>query len=249
VAILVFFGITWERVHGITIPSLPSFTWLIAALFLFTTSIGLSAYGIVKQRQLSNPAIASAPQASQETLKQQSPVGQTASVPNRPEPLQTVPALTRIRPRIGMIRQDYDEHGETFLDATGYTGALLGALAPFRINPEAGIKQDLYLSARTNYVRDNSIIHRVDYAMWVGEDFNSATVGLRDTRELILAIQHEKSFLAPQDNRHSVSKSQEMTVEEIKVTATPMLQSSQNGWASSGVILTSSRLTLLRFTK
>ena len=55
VAILLFFGITPERLRSVSVPLVPSVWWLAAGLFLFATSIGLSMYGLWKQRQLSWP--------------------------------------------------------------------------------------------------------------------------------------------------------------------------------------------------
>ncbi len=83
--------------------------------------------------------------------------------------------------------------------------------------------RSVYLTARLTYRTSPDaffgeapqVLHRVHYGMWLGEDYNSVSLNLTDTRELVLTISFGGKCVAVRDNRHSVSKHDEPSYFEI----------------------------------
>lgn len=56
---------------------------------------------------------------------------------------------------------------------------------------------------------------RINYGMWLDEEFNSVPFALTDTRELIVIMEADGHVVAVQNNRHGVNKYNEPGYSEI----------------------------------
>lgn len=127
------------------------------------------------------------------------------------------PKLYTLPPRICPISTPEDGMG--FIESYE-TSPFKAVLAVFRMRKPSADSHDTQVVAQLSYrtVTDDGLreiskeIRRVNYGMWIHEDFNSVEMTLTDTKELVLVVQGEGHCAAIQDNRHSVSKRSEPTV-------------------------------------
>jgi hypothetical protein len=136
------------------------------------------------------------------------------------------PELFSLRPRICSV-EEYQggvrEGGDSF-----YPRAIV---ATFRMKTPASDDDEANITARLTYrtVTDLSFrqvsneIHRVNYAMWLNEDFNSVNMGIVDTKEVLLLVSKDGRCVALQDNRRSVARNDPTSVFEFSSTLESML--------------------------
>jgi hypothetical protein len=124
------------------------------------------------------------------------------------------PNLYSLPPRIWFASENgtfgFEEGGET----------TRAAIATFRMAKPGSDRRGTHITARLSYriagargISDEFC--RVNYGVWIEEDFNSVTFTLTDTKELILVWEANGKLLAIQDNRHSVSKFKEPSYYEL----------------------------------
>lgn len=119
------------------------------------------------------------------------------------------PELFSLRPRICSVEEHEGgvrEGGDSF-----YPRAVV---ATFRMKSPPSDDDEANITARLTYrtVADlgfhqvSNEIHRVNYAMWLDEDFNFANMGIADTKEVVLLVNLDGVCVALQDNRQSVAR-------------------------------------------
>jgi len=97
-------------------------------------------------------------------------------------------------------------------------------VATFRMSKPSADPRGTNITARLSFQIRSDIglreefqeIGRVNYAVWLGEESNSAHFLLSDTKEVILAIATNGKVAAVQDNRHSISRLNEPSYFEIE---------------------------------
>jgi hypothetical protein len=114
--------------------------------------------------------------------------------------------IIRLTPRVCRVYQGFDETGDTFFEGTEGLDAVV---VPFRIDPRpSSPSTEATVTGRIAYFDSaKQFLHSVNYSCWVTEDFNFVSMGLRDTKELILAVKADPERLVViQDNRHGVGR-------------------------------------------
>jgi hypothetical protein len=162
-------------------------------------------------------------------------VSQQVTLPSVPEKAPSLPSdirpkrgpeLFSLRPRICTVEEHQGgvrEGGDSF-----YPRAVV---ATFRMKALPSDDDEANVTARLTYrtVTDlgfrqvSTEIHRVNYAMWLNEDFNSVNIGIADTKEVLLLASKDGTCVALQDNRRSVAQSDPASVFEFPSTLESML--------------------------
>jgi hypothetical protein len=114
---------------------------------------------------------------------------------NKPE-FTKAPNLICLPPRICSLRQS-EQYGETLFEGEDGINA---AVVSFRLVPTlTQPAKEAVLTAQITYLDlSKRLLHRVDYGFWVGEDYNYTVIGVRDTKELVLALWHSDRVLVDQ---------------------------------------------------
>jgi hypothetical protein len=119
------------------------------------------------------------------------------------------PQLYSLPPRICSV-EDHEggvrEGGDTL-----YPRAVV---ATFRMKTPPSDDDEANITARLTYRTVDDLgfrqvskeIHRVNYGMWLNEDFNFVSMGIADTKEVLLLVNHDGMCVALQDNRRSVAR-------------------------------------------
>jgi hypothetical protein len=67
-------------------------------------------------------------------------------------------------------------------------------------------------------------IHRVNYGMWLNEDFNFVNMGIADTKEVVLLVAGSDGvFVALQDNRQGITRRDPTSVFQFPANLESML--------------------------
>lgn len=132
-----------------------------------------------------------------------------STVPSRgtpgDRPTETEAKIIRLNPRLCSISQNYEETGHTFFE---YPQGMKAVVIPFRIQIGTNAALEATVTARVAYFdSEKQLVQRVDYGCWLSEDYNSVPMGVRDTKELILAVESgEQKVMVVQDNRHGTTR-------------------------------------------
>ena len=128
------------------------------------------------------------------------------------------PTLYSLPPRICFV----DDHDAYVFREGGTTARAV--VATFRMAKPSVDRRGTNITARLSFRTASVVgfrevpkeIGRVNYGIWIGEEFNSVAFTLTDTKELILAMGVEGHFVAVQDNRHGVGKFHEPSYFDIE---------------------------------
>jgi hypothetical protein len=130
------------------------------------------------------------------------------------------PELYSLPPRICFVTPSDDGR---FAESEEDTG-MRAVIATFRMKRRSADGRSTFVTARLSYRAKANVgfsgivndICRVNYGLWIDEDFNAAEMTLSATRELILVLADEKGkCLAVQDNRHGANKWGEPTIYKL----------------------------------
>jgi hypothetical protein len=211
-------------------------TWLAQNKEWVFSGAGIAAFGVLwwllKKLSATSPVASAVTQAPQVTISPTFNLSQSAATPETSQkqspavaPLRSVveaeegrPKLYTLPPRICFV---HDEDSYLFTEGGNLARAVV---ATFRMAKPSADRRGTHITARLSFrttsvvgLREKSNeIARVNYGTWIGEEFNSVTFALTDTKELILVMGANGKFVAIQDNRHGVSKFNEPSYYELE---------------------------------
>jgi hypothetical protein len=135
------------------------------------------------------------------------------------------PKLYSLPPRIVRVSERYEEGEHEAYGLTQGGETLQAVVATFRMQKPAEDSLDVYVTGRLSYRTVSQVagkdiateIHRINYATWLEEDFNFVEMTLTDTKELVLLVVADDTYIAVQDNRRSRERYKPLSYQEVEV--------------------------------